>query len=349
MTPAERAAAVQTFGYTPRQAAFIALVAEHSGYFVRRQWLTFAGLANGQCSVEFFGALVARGHARAVQYGRYAHVYHIASRPLYAAMREEHNRHRRQVEPSTITQKLMTLDLVLAFRDRAWYGTEREKVALFTERYGLDAAILPAKTYQALRGIPRSSVRHFVEKYPVGVGSASASPSPASPVTFTYISAGEGTAAGFETFLRAYAPLIARLPAVAVLYVSRGSDWGRAAQIAFGRRYPLVGSRRPAESIEPPRLAEHFRARQRLETGDLAHMSARDMEHLRSELARFRGPAYDRLYHAWQSTGDAVLATAQPMKSAPQSPGSTPIFEAHHLPYTYPLAPSEHRPAVANG
>ena len=66
-TADQRAHALEQFGYTPRQAAFIALVAVHSGYFVRRHWLKFSRRVHGHCTTDFFAALVAHGHARTIQ------------------------------------------------------------------------------------------------------------------------------------------------------------------------------------------------------------------------------------------------------------------------------------------
>src|SRR5436190_12163 len=119
----ERSRALEKFGYTPRQARFIALVAQHSGYFLRRHWLSFAGLAHGHSTIEFLAALVARGHARLVHSGTQGTIYHVSSRPLYAAIGDPDNRNRRQLEPSTIMQKLMVVDLILALPDLVWYGT----------------------------------------------------------------------------------------------------------------------------------------------------------------------------------------------------------------------------------
>src|SRR5438132_1510987 len=67
-TAEQYAPALEQFGYTPRQVAFIALVAIHSGYFVRRHWLKFSRRVHGHCTTDFFAALVAHGHARTIHY-----------------------------------------------------------------------------------------------------------------------------------------------------------------------------------------------------------------------------------------------------------------------------------------
>lgn len=60
MNAQEQTAALQEFGYTPREAAFLALAALHSGYFLRRQFCPKRGkLADVLCR-----KVLARDHAR---------------------------------------------------------------------------------------------------------------------------------------------------------------------------------------------------------------------------------------------------------------------------------------------
>jgi len=63
MTQADRVAAVRAFGFTERQARFLVLVLEHSGVCLRRQYGTFAGIADGRQTHRFFEKLVRKGFA----------------------------------------------------------------------------------------------------------------------------------------------------------------------------------------------------------------------------------------------------------------------------------------------
>src|SRR5713226_5572844 len=152
--------ALEPFGYTPREIAFIALVAAHSGYFLKRQWQRFAGKGNGRRTSEFLAVLLDRGHIRALPFACET-VYHIGSHAIYRAI----GRSLRSIEPFTITRKLMALDVVLEFQDRVWYGTEQEKVALFTRGFGLDEAILPVRRFRNGRN-PQSAIHRFGEYFP---------------------------------------------------------------------------------------------------------------------------------------------------------------------------------------
>jgi len=58
------AQALEALGYTPRQAQFLALVAVHGGYFLRRQFLASTGRAHGLAAVRFLERAVTRGDVR---------------------------------------------------------------------------------------------------------------------------------------------------------------------------------------------------------------------------------------------------------------------------------------------
>ena len=79
MTTDERVQAVGDYGFTERQARFLALVMRHAGLCVKRQYAAFAGIANGgeKCNA-FFEKLVRRGYATAADciHNR-ARVYHV--------------------------------------------------------------------------------------------------------------------------------------------------------------------------------------------------------------------------------------------------------------------------------
>ena len=57
MTHEERVKRVVGFGFTHRQAAFLVEVMLHSGFFLGRQYCTFARIARGQKLVDFLEKL----------------------------------------------------------------------------------------------------------------------------------------------------------------------------------------------------------------------------------------------------------------------------------------------------
>ena len=63
MTVEERVTAVAEFGFTQRQARFLAIVLRHAGVCLLRQYSAFAGIVHGQKTRAFFRKLVSRRHA----------------------------------------------------------------------------------------------------------------------------------------------------------------------------------------------------------------------------------------------------------------------------------------------
>jgi hypothetical protein len=142
MTHDERILALRDWGYGPRQAAFLALVMLHGGYFVRRQIDRFLHCKDGGVATAFLRELVCRRHARLAVYRRRTRVYHVSARPLYAAIGEEHNRNRRAVAPAETARKVMTVDLVLHTQPAQFLATEREKVAYLTDTCHVSQGVL---------------------------------------------------------------------------------------------------------------------------------------------------------------------------------------------------------------
>ena len=144
---AQRTEAVSAFGFTERQARFLVEVLIHSGVFVERQYCAFAGITHGQKTHDFLRLLVERGYARpvatgALHRGRLFHVYH---KPLYAAIGQADNRHRKPMAMGRMVERLMVLDAVLADRTFTWLGTESDKRSYFMRR--LEGRVEP--------GVPR--------------------------------------------------------------------------------------------------------------------------------------------------------------------------------------------------
>ena len=134
MTAEDRTRAVAEFGFTPRQARFLALVMRHAGVCLLRQYSTFAGIVHGQKTRAFFAKLVSRQYASAYacrhNRGRLYHVHHFG---LYQAIDEPNSACRRPVTAARVPERLMVLDTVLANPELDWLVTRAEKVRYFTQ------------------------------------------------------------------------------------------------------------------------------------------------------------------------------------------------------------------------
>src|SRR5689334_2218182 len=144
MTFRERIQAVAKKGFTDRQAGFLVTVMLHSGVCLMRQYCTYAGIVRGQKVFDFFASLVARRYATSYSAAhRRAHIFHVQSRALYAAIGEPNDRNRKPVTLARAVERLMLLDCVLAEPRLRWLGSEREKVEYFSAATSLRLKELP--------------------------------------------------------------------------------------------------------------------------------------------------------------------------------------------------------------
>ena len=116
-------------GFTEREARFLVHVLVFSGVFLEGQYCRFAGIVHGQKSHDFIERLIARGYVtpitpRSVRRGR---LYHLQHKPLYEAIGEPDNRHRKPTTVGRLIRRLMVLDAVLSDDGYHWLGTERDK------------------------------------------------------------------------------------------------------------------------------------------------------------------------------------------------------------------------------
>jgi hypothetical protein len=161
---------VKQFGFTERQAQFLVHVLIFSGVFLERQYRAFTGLVHGQKTHDFLSGLVDRGYATAItpgalHRGRY---YHLHYKPLYEAVHEPDNRHRRPASLGCVVERLMLLDAVLADRRYQWLGTERDKLPYFKAavEYPIPDDCYPHLTF---RSGGAETTRFFPDKLPIGV------------------------------------------------------------------------------------------------------------------------------------------------------------------------------------
>jgi hypothetical protein len=322
MTDAERIRALQGLGYDEREARFLAVAALHGGYFLRRQFESFAQLKRGRVSGEFLRKTVKAGHARVNVYANRTEVYHLFARPFYRAIAEEENRNRRSRPPLSIKAKLMALDYVLGHRSHHYLATEQEKVDYFVLTLGIDSSKLPAKTYPS-GARELGTRRYFVEKYPLFL---STSPLSASPVvSLCYVDEGVLSTTGFESFLNRYRRLFTALRRFRLIYVAAEQLHLRSAErkflhfceeLSFPERCRLGGI-----------LGDYFWLRYLLDTSQWALLDTAGLNRLGDLTRRFRSSPMDQRFEDWKEE----LAAAQ---------GSGPVgadFETVRLPYHYDI------------
>ena len=322
MTGDDRRTALDAFGFTPRQAAFLETAMVHAGVCVPRQYATFAGIVLGHTTRAFFQRLTTRRFATAYPcWQGTARVYHIHHKALYRAIGEADNRHRRPTTVARAVERLMVLDAVLADPTTTWLATEEEKVQHFVTVRGLDRTELPSVTFG--RGAART-VRHFWHKRPIGLVTVG------DRVVFLYIVT-EPSGTDLRAFLDDHRPLLARLP-----------RW----TLRLCVPTPLasataVHERVFTEFVGPPlrpAVLEEFRwfcqTRHALEarTGTLA---PEDSARYRTARHAFGAPRFYDAYRRWRQAGDTVFDAFRSPRLHDAWQRGDIRWDIHALPHQY--------------
>jgi hypothetical protein len=289
---------IAAFGLSDRQARFLVTVMVHSGVFVGRQYCSFAGITHGQKVHDFVEKLLANGFATATTFGRQqrARIFHVQHKPLYAAIGERDNRHRKPVPIPRAIERLVILDGVLADPALEWLGTEREKRRHFIERLGtrLQELEYPRLVFGAP---PKSTVRYFPDKLPIGVDSEGRRH------VFLYLPTSE-TPMDFRLFLLRHAELFHALGRWTIRVLFPATQSFRTTSFEAAAYDQLAKPLRPSEVEE---LRWLFRQRK------ATALTASDADSIRIGAASmaFRGPRFQALYRRWVEAGDPALWLAQ--------------------------------------
>jgi hypothetical protein len=325
MTFEDRVEAVEALGFTARQATFLAIVALHSGYCLRRQYAAFAGVSYGKNVRDFLDALVARQLAtRFTIRADRGHLYHLHSRTLYRVLRQEHSRNRRQASAALIARKLMILDYVLSRPEVEWAATEEDKLDLFAERLGIPRDDLPQRVFAGSEPDAGQTTRYFPHKLPVAVVGDP-------PVVHLVSLVADTTGRGLEQFLQDHAGLLRHLPAWCVIAVGPEVSLRLAGCDAVFERF--LASPLATLSAHLDDLRWYFGTRRAVDAGDVARLSLPDIERFRRLRERFGAPAFTQLYDRWVSAGDSALMALTGAARGAAPSGSRLITEA--LPFDY--------------
>ena len=316
MTWDERVDAVvaQARGVTDRQAAFLVTVMLHAGVCMDRHYCTFAHIAHGQKTTDFFRRLVDRGYATAHSCrNNSARLFHIQHKPLYAAIGDPDSRHRKPTPLARAIERLMVLDAVLADRGRTWLATEQDKLTHFTLTHRIPRQDLPSLTF---RSEDSETVRYFPDKLPIGVDLEGA-------YTFIYIVTRPGPV-DFRAFLERHAELLRALRTWTIrLLVPR--HFARVLGV-----YRAAFREQLAMPLRPTNLDDlrwYFHARQ---------AASRSSEERFDQAARaFRAPRFRALYRAWLERGEPVLDATLSAVLADKIERQVGQLECHVLPHHY--------------
>jgi hypothetical protein len=309
---------LESVGYTEREAAFLYLVALHSGYFLRRQYDRFIRRGRGAIAAQLLRKAVALGHLQIIACGQARFVYHLAAKQVYEAVGLAVSQHRRLKGDAQIKSRLMVLDFVLDHLGDSMLDSAEAKVNFFTNTMRLSETLLPHST---------AGAHLFPEEFPVLIGERQA-------VCFTFFDEGALSTSGFESFLRRYRAVFAALPGFELLYLADSDrNFERAGKV-FAALYPAT----QALGITPmtPRGVDHFldylRARESHDT-QKHPVTLRDIAVLHEGEHLYTTLEHEALCAAWQIGS----TSAERIRQRFQQQGPLAKFTAVLIPYSYPL------------
>jgi hypothetical protein len=224
--------ALESLGYTEREAAFLYLVAAHSGYFLRRQFNFFIDRHKGFLAHRFLEKAHAAGHVETIDYGQGFHIYHLFSKPIYRLLGNADSQNRRRKGDAMIRARLMALDYVLENDTEHYLASEEERLHFFTDVRGIHSE-------NVADGLP------FFSVFPVGI--ADRTQPATSLVRFTFVDEGLLSTRRFSRFLTDMAPLLHELGTFELVYVACSDYNFPAAEHQFRRQFqPLISPQQRA-------------------------------------------------------------------------------------------------------
>jgi hypothetical protein len=286
-------------GFSERHARFLVHVLVFSGVFIERQYRAFTGVAHGQKTHDFLATLVAGGYATPVTPGAVhrGRLYHVQHKPLYEAIGEPNNRHRKAASLGRFVERLMLLDAVLADPRHGWLGTEQDKLQYFL---GYLERELPKDWYPHLTfGVkPDTTTRYFPDKLPIGTPRDGSSRH-----VFLYLVTRE-VPADFRVFLLRHADLLKAVDqwTIRVLLPRRFRKAATLYRYAVRDAFLM-----PVEPHEVPELDWYFRLRE----GQLVCPSRDpDLDPITAR-RKFGAARFEAIFRTWQQRGAQALWALQ--------------------------------------
>jgi hypothetical protein len=324
---------LRKLGYTEREAAFLYLIGIHSGYFMRRQYLTFIDREDGAMVQRFLEKLIGLDHARPIEYAAGRHTYHLKSKLIYRILGQEDSQNRRTKGDRQIKARLMQVDYLLDHFGEQFLETSEQKVRFFRDQLKILAESLPQARHQNA-----GSPVYFPDRLPISVEQEPGQSAPS--VSFAFIDDGLRSISAFVRFLEQHAQLLAALHRAEVIYTADNSRNFAEAERQFLRRFPPS----PA-SKRLPYGVDHFLAYLRIRTSYDRQRGGFSMEEMR--ILRDGMESYSNLWHeavlvAWESS-----ATNEAKVRAGFEPKMKQIsIKSYLLAHDYPVWSMKYRRAV---
>jgi hypothetical protein len=218
--------ALQSLGYSEREASFLYLVGVHSGYFLRRQFNYFTDRQKGYVAHHFIEKARIAGHIEVLDYGQRRFVYHLISKPIYRVLGNAESQHRRRKGDAAIRARLMLVDYILENDGDRYLQTPQAKIHFFTKVRNIPASYLAGVS---------GTLSEFLDAYPVALDDPD---HPAtSLVRFAFLDEGLLSTSKFERYLDEVTPVLQAVKHFEVIYVATSEHNFAEAEAIFRRRF----------------------------------------------------------------------------------------------------------------
>ncbi len=300
---------LKSYGYTDREAAFLAAAALASGYFLRSQFNSFIGKECGALGQQLIERAIRLGHITVLPPFGNRLIYHVSGSSLFSALGDPDNRNRREHRAETIRRRLMALDYIVAGAEGRWLLSQRAKLDWFSQA-GLLEGDLPAATF------PGKARCFFADKQPI-LASQDGS------VGFAFI---DGNLQGFsqwELFLKAHRIVLQKLADARVVFAGHDPHRFRTAEAIFRK---LVVGQTSSGNVDRERLLCYFEARKLFDSKTFGSFDQARLDEFRENKRVFAGERFDELYWGWLVNGPGAVAGVNPTQTG---------FSTHVLQHSY--------------
>lgn len=187
-------------GLEPDVAEWLAVVALHSGCFLRSQYSDCCN-ARRQRASEFVASLATRKVVVESAVEDLGLLCRVTSKKVYRVLgsADGSHRHRRLPGKPVMYRRLLSLDYVLDHPELPWLPTEEEKLACFA-RLGVPRENLPFREYHGADNVGHTR-RYFANKHPIAVDPE------AKTAVFVYADSNEESPKGLRSWRKEHAPL----------------------------------------------------------------------------------------------------------------------------------------------
>jgi hypothetical protein len=226
--------ALESLGYTDREAAFLYLAATHSGYFLRRQFDYFTDRNKGAMVMRFLEKARVAGHIESLDYKQGWRVYHVFSRTMYRLLGDPESQRRRRKGDAQVRAWLMALDYVLENEGDRYLGSSDERLRFFADVRGI-----PPELFTSDDG----ELYPLLASFPISL--ADRTQPACSAVRLAFIDEGLASTEKFLRFLAVAYPLLCALGNFDLIYVSVSDAHFKDAKAAFWKRFSSDPRRGP--------------------------------------------------------------------------------------------------------